>query len=147
MPMKDKNQLVSKPSEIQAVDDFMAVLNHPMKDLIAYVRQYILTIHPDIGDEIYWNAPCFFYTGNMYPFKPKEYKRYIVGFNLFKQDCVRLIFLRGANVENSNGLLEGDYKDGRRLVIFKSIEEVQSKEAAFREIVLQLVGQIIEQNP
>ncbi len=146
MSSKDKNQRDSKPSDSQAVDDFMAVLNHPMKDLIAYVRQYILTIHPDIGEEIYWNAPCFFYTGNMLPFKPKEYKRYIVGFNLFKKDCVRLIFLRGANVENSGGLLEGDYKDGRRLVIFKSIEDVKSKEADFGDIILELVDKISNEN-
>ena len=146
MSSKDKTQKDSKPTDSLAVDDFMAVLNHSMKDLVVYLRQFILSIHSSIGEEIAWNAPSFIYTGRMLPFKPKEYKRYIVVFNLFKKDCVRLIFLRGADVDNSHGLLEGDYKDGRRLLVFKSIEDVQTKEAAFRDIVLQLVAQIMEQN-
>ncbi len=146
MLAKDKNQKDSKPTDTKTVDDFMAVLNHPMKDLVAHLRQFIISIHSSIGEEIAWNAPSFIYTDHMLPFKPKEYKRYIIVFNLFRKDCVRLIFLRGADVNNESGLLEGDYKDGRRLMIFKSIEDVQSKEAAFKDIVLQLVAQIIEQN-
>jgi hypothetical protein len=34
---------------------------------------------------------------------------------------LRLIFLRGADVENKKGLLTGDYKDGRRLALFTSV--------------------------
>jgi len=33
-----------------------------------------------------------FYAGEMKPFNPKEYKRYIVVFNLYRKDCIRLVF-------------------------------------------------------
>jgi hypothetical protein len=75
----------------------------------------------------------------MKPFKPKEYKRYIVVFNLFKKDCIRLIFLRGASVIDPAKLLEGDYKDGRRIISIKNIADVKSKEKDLKKIIKQLV--------
>ena len=44
----------------------------------AALREVILTTDASIGEEIFWNAPTFFYTGEMKPFDPKEYKRYII---------------------------------------------------------------------
>lgn len=39
---------------------------------------------PSIGEQIKWNNPCFYFTGEMPAFDPKEYKREIVVMNLFK---------------------------------------------------------------
>ncbi|MEP7324226.1 MAG: DUF1801 domain-containing protein [Saprospiraceae bacterium] len=129
----------TKASEPEKVDAFMSKLIHPLSDVVIHLRELILNIDPTLGEEIFFNAPSFFYTGKMKPFKPREYKRYIVGLNLFKKDCVRLILLRGAGIPDRTGLLMGDYKDGRRLIIFKSIEEIKSKEAAFKKIIKQLL--------
>jgi len=41
-----------------------------------------------------------------------------VVFNLFRQDCIRLVFPSGAKVKDSSGLLEGDGADRRRLAMF-----------------------------
>lgn len=71
----------------------------------------------------------------MEPFDPKEYKRYIVGFNLYKKDCVRFIFLTGAKLEDTSGLLEGAYTFGRRLAMFRSIEEVKAKENILQKLI------------
>ncbi len=46
-----------------------------------------------------------------------------------------LVFPSGAKVKDSSGLLEGDYKDGRRLIIFKDIDDIKSKEKALKNIV------------
>lgn len=137
--MKKESNLVTRPSETEKVDAYMKKLKCPLFDIVQYLREFILTIDKDLGEEIFYNAPAFFYTGKMKPFKPKEYKRYIVGFNLFKQDCLRLIFLRGASASDPTGLLEGDYKDGRRIAHFRTIEEVKSKETAMKKIIKELL--------
>jgi hypothetical protein len=73
----------------------------------------------------------------MKPTNPKEYRRYIVVFNLFKQDCVRLVFPSGAKVKDTSGLLEGDYADGRRLAMFYSSKDVKVKAKALRAVITQ----------
>ena len=60
---------VPKPDE---VDAYMCKLKHPLADVVEALRQVILRAHGDIGEEIKWNAPSFFYTGPLRPFSPKE---------------------------------------------------------------------------
>jgi hypothetical protein len=81
------------------VDAFMQKLDHPMKDVLQALREVILAADSGVGEHIKWNAPSFLYTGEMAPFNPKEYKRYIIVSNFFKQDCIRLVFPSGAKVE------------------------------------------------
>ena len=137
--MKKETDLTTGISQSAVVEKFINELNHPMIDVLIYLRQFILSIDKNIGDGIFWNAPTFYYTGKMEPFNPKEYKRYIVGFNFYKQDTIRLIFLRGADVADHGGLLEGDYKDGRRLISYKSLEDVKKTEGQLKKIIKDLV--------
>jgi hypothetical protein len=139
---KKENNLTLGVSEPNIVDAYMQTLQHPLANVAAYIRQLILSIDKTIGEGIYWNAPTFYYTGAMPAFNPKEYKRYIVGFVFNKKVCVRLVSLRGADVTDTTSLLEGDYKDGRRLITFTSIEDVISKEKALKEIIKQLIKKI-----
>lgn len=136
---KKETNLTSGVSEPEKVDEFMKTLKHPLKDVVKYVRQVILSTDKQIGEGIYWNAPTFYFTGKMKPFEPKEYKRYIVGFVFNKQDCVRMVFLQGARVTDKSGILEGDYRDGRRLIVFNSLEDAKSKETEFRKIIKELI--------
>jgi len=131
---KEKNTL-TKPSEPDKVDAYMAKLKHPLMDVAAALRKIILSTDSEIGEEIKWNAPTFFYSGEMKPSDPKEYKRYIIVFNLFQKDCIRLVVWKGARVNGKSGLLEGDYADGRRLVLFHSMEEVKAKKAALQGVI------------
>jgi hypothetical protein len=66
---------------------------------------------------------------------PKEYNRYLVVFNLYRKDCIRLVFPSGARVKDKSGLLEGDYADGRRLALFHSMGDVQSKKASLQAVI------------
>src|SRR5262249_46512953 len=135
------NQMASKkttkPSESDKVDEYMKSLKHPLSEMVEALRRIILKADPKIGEEVKWNAPAFFYTGEMEPFNPKEYRRYLVVFNLFKKDCIRLVFWRGANVLDTSGFLEGEYADGRRLAMFYSMEDVKSKRTKLQKIVKQ----------
>ena len=133
--MSAKNKGSIKLSETDKVNAYMQNLQHPLVDVVKALRQIILSTDKEIGEEVKWNAPAFFYTGVMKPFNPKEYKRYMVVFNLFKKDCIRLVFLSGAKVNDPTGLLEGDYTDGRRLSIFYSMDDVKLKEKAMKKVI------------
>jgi hypothetical protein len=128
-------EVMTKASEPEKVDAYIAKLKHPLTKVVKDLRQIILSTDKEIGEEIKWNAPTFFYAGKMRPTNPKEYRRYIVVFNLFKQDCIRLVFPSGAKVKDASGLLEGDYADGRRLAMFYNSKDVHSKEKALRAII------------
>jgi len=135
------NQMASKkttkPSESDKVDEYMKRLKHPLSEVVEALRQIIIKTDPKIGEEVKWNAPAFFYTGEMEPFNPKEYRRHLVVFNLFKKDCIRLVFWGGGKVNDTSGFLEGDYADGRRLAMFYGMEDVKSKRAKLQKIVKQ----------
>ncbi|MEO5681599.1 MAG: DUF1801 domain-containing protein [Chitinophagaceae bacterium] len=60
-------------------------------EIVQALRQLILSTDTAIGERIKWNNPSFYYTGEMKPFDPKEYKREIAVFNLFK-NRIMLVF-------------------------------------------------------
>lgn len=136
---RKENALFTGVSEPEKVDTFMKALKHPKKNVAVQLRKVILSADKRVGECIIWNAPCFYFTGEMEPFDPKTYKRYLVGFNFFKKDVIRLILLRGADVKKDGGLLEGDYKDGRRLALFNSMADVTKNEKTLKSIVKELV--------
>jgi len=131
----EKEGRSSKPSEPDKVDAYIAELKHPLTDVVNVLRQIILSTDKEIGEEIKWNAPTFFYAGEMGPSDPKEYKRYLVVSNLYKKDCIRLVFPSGAKVKDASGLLEGNYADGRRLAMFYSVEDVKCKKKALQGVI------------
>jgi hypothetical protein len=133
--MKAKQNTSTKLSEPDKVVAYMQKLKHPLKEVVESLRQTILSTDPEIGEEVKWNAPTFFYSGEMKPFNPKEYKRYIVVFNLYRKDCIRLVFPSGAKINDTSGLLEGDYADGRRLALFHNMDEVESKAKALQRAI------------
>jgi hypothetical protein len=133
--MKPKQPALTKPSEREKVDAYMQGLVHPLADVAEALRKIILSTDPEIGEEIKWNAPAFFYSGEMKPPDPKKYNRYLAVFNLHKKDCIRLVFPSGARVGDGSGLLEGDYEDGRRLALFHNMQEVIAKKAQLESVI------------
>ena len=132
---KVKTVKSTKPSEPDRVDEYLQKLKHPLVEVIEALRQIILSADREIGEEIKWNAPTFFYAGQMKPSDPKEYKRYIVVFNLYRKDCIRLVFPSGAKVKDKSGFLEGNYADGRRLAMFHDMNDVKSKKKALQGVI------------
>jgi hypothetical protein len=128
-----------KPSAPGEVDNYMKALKHPRAEVVEALRRIILKAHAEVGEEIKWNAPSFFFTGEMAPSDPKLYRRYLVVFNLFRKDCIRLVFWGGAKAKDPTGLLEGRYADGRRLARFYGMDDVKSKGTALRNVVRQQI--------
>lgn len=117
-PKKDENQT-------EAVDDFMARLEHPMKDAIEAVRK-IIKSNPKINERVKWNAPSFFYMEDLVTFNPRAQKH------------VHLVFHNIAITHINSSLLEGDYKD-RRMMYFTDVDDVKKKKADLENIIGELV--------
>jgi hypothetical protein len=72
----------------------------------------------------------------MKPFDPKEYKRDIIVLNT-RKNVALLIFPTGAIVNDTTGILEGNYADGRRMVTFKTMDEVKAKADDLQKVIGQ----------
>ena len=125
---------IQPKSNTEQVTEYIQKLDDPAAEIVETIRQIVLGIHPEIGEEIKWNAPSFLYTGDMKPFNPKEYKRHIIVMHLHKR--ILLVFPSGAKVNDTSGLLTGDYTDGRRLAHIQDMDDLKSKEAGIRKVIL-----------
>ncbi|MFA6059963.1 MAG: DUF1801 domain-containing protein [Taibaiella sp.] len=110
----------------ESITAYIQKLEPGFASIIEAVRQVILNTDATIGEQIKWNSPSFFYTGQMKPFDPKTYKRDIVVMNLRKGEIL-LVFPTGATITDTTGLLEGNYTDGRRMAKFITMDDVQQK--------------------
>ena len=121
-------------SDHDQVTEHIQKLEPTMGKTIEAIRKMILGVDSEISDRIKWNNPSFYYTGEMKPFDPKEYRRDIIVMNLNK-GRIMLVFPSGAKVNDKSGLLEGDYKDGRRTCVFADMNDVKSKEKALKQVI------------
>ena len=129
---------VIKLSDTEQVTAHIQKLDKKIVPAIEKLRQLILGTDKEIGERIKWNNPSFYYTGEMKPFAPKEYKREIVVFNLFK-NTIMLVLPSGGRLNDNSGLLQGNYKDGRRLIMFKDLEDINAKEKLLQHIVTEWI--------
>ena len=132
--VKKTVEAVTEISDPESVTKHIQKLDPALRNTVETIRQVILQTDKQIGERIKWNNPSYFYMGKMKPFNPKEYKREIVVFNLFKNRLM-LVFPSGAKINDTSGLLEGDYKDGRRLITFKDLADVKAKQKALQAII------------
>jgi hypothetical protein len=131
---------IPKLTGSEAVSAYIAQLDETVGPIVEKLRQIILDTDPEISEEIKWNAPSFYYTGEMKPFDPKEYKRHIIVMNLHKR--IMMVFPSGARINNNNNLLTGDYTDGRRLLYITGMDDVFQKEQALRDAVKDWISKV-----
>lgn len=124
----------AKLSDQEQVSEHIQKLEPGLAQVVETLRQIILSTDSQISERIKWNNPSFYYNGEMLEFDPKEYKRDLIVMNLHK-GRIMLVLPSGAKVNDQSGLLEGDYKDGRRIAIFKDLEDVQAKQGALQKII------------
>lgn len=126
----------NKSTDAGQVAAHIAQLEPNIRAIVESVRKSILKTDAQIGERIKWNNPSFYYTGEMKPFDPKEYKREIAVFNLFK-GRVMLVLPSGAKVNDPAGILEGTYKDGRRTITFADLKDAKSKTKALQAVITE----------
>ena len=121
-------------NDAAAVTAFIKKLDKPFGKAIEALRKIILSADKNIGEEIKWSHPTFFYSGKMKPSNPKEYKRYIIVTN-FQKGRILLVFPNGAKIDDGSGFLEGEYKDGRRLLYFTDWKDIKLKEKKLKKLI------------
>ena len=104
------------------VEDYLKKKAHPMDSEIRRVREIILNVHPDITETIKWSSPTFIYKGNMASYFMNAKKH------------VSLMFHKGALIDDTTGLLEGDGKEGRTAK-FSSMEEIENRKGDLETVV------------
>jgi len=129
-----------KPSVTQSVSGYIQQLDDPARSIVESLRQLILSTDPKIAEEIKWNAPSFYYSGEMEPGDPGKYGRYIIVMNLHKR--ILLVFPSGAKIDDKSGLLTGDYADGRRLVYIKTIDDVKAMAPALQGAIKDWISKV-----
>jgi hypothetical protein len=129
----------TKLTDSEHVTEHIQKLGPGLGKIIQALREIILSTDKEIGERIKWNNPSFYYTGEMKPFDPKEYKREIIVFNLYK-GRIMLVFPSGAKINDRSGMLQGEYKDGRRITIFKDMADVRSKEKLLQTVIKEWLG-------
>src|SRR5688572_2567703 len=124
-----------KLSDEEQVAEYFENLNYPLANAVTALRKIILTTDKEIGEQVKWNSLAFYYTGEMKPFDPKEYKRDIVVFNLHKKEYILLVFPTGALIKDKTGLLEGKFPDTRKVIKFSNLDEVKNKEKDLQAVI------------
>ena len=124
-----------------AVTAYIQQLDPTFAKAVETLRQVILGVGKEVGEQIKWNSPSFFYTGEMKAFNANEYKRDIVVMNLHKGNIL-LVFPTGATIKDSSGLLEGDYTDGRRLIRFDDLADIKAKSKTLQAIIKTWLSQV-----
>ncbi len=131
----------SKLTDKEEVDAHIAQLDAALQLIVQELRTIILSADSHIAEHIKWNNPAFYYTGGMPPSDPKEYKRDIAVFNLFK-GRIMLVLPSGARLTGPQQLLEGKYADGRRTIIFKDIDDVHARSTALKALITNWITTI-----
>jgi len=125
-----------KKSDSDLVSALIKRLSPDFADIVGYLRQVILSADQQISEQVKWNSPAFYYNGEMKPFEAREYKRDLAVINVRKEN-VLIVFPTGAKVEDTTGLLQGNYTDGRRLAIFTDLEDAQKKAEDLQKVIRQ----------
>lgn len=113
-----------KQNKTPTVDELMAALQHPLKVEIEAVRAVILNANHKIQERVKWNSPSFHLDN-----------KDLAAIHTRAQDCVHVVFVfHHGHMLESEGLLEGDYKD-RRMAKFYSMEDIINKKTALAKFV------------
>jgi hypothetical protein len=126
---------IIKLTNTEKVKAYIDNLEDFHKEICSLTRETILSTDSSISEEIKWNSPCFYFNGEIENYIPKEYKRELIVFNIHKRPYLLLVFTTGAKISDPLNFLEGEYKDGRRLLKIYSLEDLKSKELYLQSLI------------
>ncbi|MCX2485822.1 DUF1801 domain-containing protein [Pedobacter sp. MR2016-24] len=125
-----------KIADQDLVTELIKNLSPDFMEIITSLREVILSADEHISEHVKWNSPAFYYNGPMQPFNPKEYSRDIAVIHVRKANIL-IVFPTGAKVEDTTGLLQGNYTDGRRIATFKDLDDVHAKAEDLKKVIRQ----------
>ena len=129
----------------QTVDDFIQATEGSLQELLKELRQILAGFSPELGEQIKWNSPAYFYSGEMSDFDAKTYARDFVVLNCHR-GYVLMVFPNGAQFPDPNKILEGQYTDGRRMISIKSIEDIHKKTEGIKSLTQAWINTLKQVN-
>lgn len=108
------------------VDAWFESYENPQRELVAKVREFVLSVDPRVIEAIKWQARTFIYQGNMASFFPKSKKN------------VSLMFHQGASIRDELRLLEGD-GDISRVARFFNDADSEAKKPALAAVIREWI--------
>lgn len=117
---------------------YMAALEHPLKPVIEALRQILRTSDPEVSESIKWNAPSYALADHFATFK------------LRPETAVQIVLHTGAKVKKEVTAFKIDDPDkllswaapDRCLLTFRSLDEVETRSEALRQILNQWIAQL-----
>jgi hypothetical protein len=109
------------------VDEFMSILEHPLKAELDAVRSIIVNANPKIEEDVKWGGPSFFYKEDLATFNPRI------------KNYVALIFHKGDQINVKSDFLENATK-GKVYAKFYSMDQV----TANKELIERMVNAWVE---
>lgn len=106
------------------VDEYIAILDHPLREALAVLRNTIMKVHPDITEDVKWGGPSFYYKGDIASFSPRV------------KDAATLIFHQA---EGSPGTVLEPAPKGKAYAKFKSMADVEAKKKDLQAIIKQWI--------
>lgn len=113
------------------VDAYLAQMPDPRRSEVQKIREAVRGLHPEISEQIKWNAPTFGFRGE-----------YLFTFNFHPKQPIRLVFHNPRLTAFSSDVLEGQYADGRRLTPLSSSEEFAAKWPELARAIRWLIAEI-----
>lgn len=126
-------------ADSEAVSAHILKLTPARRALAEGIRQTILSSHKQIAEHIKWNAPAFYFAGEMKLFDPKEYKRDLIVMNFRQKDHILLIMPTGERVKNISHILEGEYTDGRRMITIRDLDDLKKKKSELKKVIKEWI--------
>ncbi|KAA0992112.1 DUF1801 domain-containing protein [Dyadobacter aurulentus] len=113
------------------VNDFLAGLNHPMKQEMIAIRQLIMEVDPSITEEVKWGGPSFYYKGDIATFSPRV------------KDQAVLVFHQGEMLAGRT-VLEPAPK-GKAYARFNNMADIETKREDLKAVIREWI-QLMEKN-
>jgi hypothetical protein len=132
---------MAKLSNLDQVSRHIEELEPALGAFVNEIKTFILEIDPEISKHIKWNSVSFYFSGDMKPFDPKEYKKDLLVINLNRGNIL-LVFPTGAKIKNVDSLLEGTFKDSRKTLSIKDPEDFDSKKERLKLAIQGWIMQV-----
>lgn len=127
------------PDSSEAVDAFMAALEHPFKAELELLREILLGADPTVAEGIKWNAPSFRTSG--YFATTHLRGKGTIGLILHLGAKARELPAGGLAVADPAGLLKWLGKD-RAMIEFRQRAEIDSARGALAALIRQWIRHV-----
>ena len=127
------------PDSSEAVDAFMAALEHPFKAELGLLREILLGADPTVAEWIKWNAPSFRTSG--YFATTHLRGKGTIGLILHLGAKARELPAGGLAVADPAGLLKWLGKD-RAMIEFRQRAEIDSARGALAALIRQWIRHV-----